>query len=72
MEEHSMRDISRIHKLIGLLTSYWLQHQDIRFFQLVEHLKSVVNFHNGQQCDHDLFYAEDELLIESLKKLLKE
>ena len=72
MEEQPIRDISRIHELITLLTSYWLQHQDLRFFQLVEHLKSAVNFHNGQQCYHDLFYAEDELLIELLKKLLKE
>ena len=55
-----MRDPKRIEKVLSMIRSYWLTNPDLRFFQVVEIIKSKL----GQE---DCFYVEDEDLLEAMK-----
>ena len=59
-----MRDPARIEKTLGLIRSIWYRYPDLRFFQMVEYVKSIVE-KNGA----DAFYVEDDLLPDILAKL---
>ncbi len=58
-----MRDPKRIQQLIGTLRGIWYQVPDLRLGQL------IIN------CTHDLetdlFYIEDEVLLQKLKEYAK-
>ena len=41
-----MRDKSRIHEIMSLVTKIWEQHQDLRFFQLLYILQSKYSKEN--------------------------
>lgn len=57
-----MRDPKRIEKVLAQLRSVWYQYPDMRFFQLVEFLKSKMD-----DKSFDTFYLEDDKLSEFLK-----
>lgn len=48
-----MRDINRIDEIIDTLRVFWLDNPDLRFFQVVEILKSKTGM-------DDAFYVEDD------------
>lgn len=56
-----MRDKARIHKTMLKLEELWNKYPDWRFMQLICNMQS--------KCGNDMFYAEDELLIEYIKEL---
>lgn len=62
-----MRDPKRIKKVLDAFNDIWNmpEHIDLRFFQI---LALVTSHHNPNK---DLFYLEDEKLLESLIKLKK-
>ena len=55
-----MRDPKRIPYMLDLLEEGWSQMPDIRFGQLIENLKR----YTGKE---DLFYIEDEQMVEYIK-----
>jgi uncharacterized protein YihD (DUF1040 family) len=55
-----VRDPKRIEKVLSMVRNVWLENPDLRFFQVVEILKSQV----GQE---DCFYIEDETLLEAME-----
>lgn len=55
-----MRDPKRIPYILELLEKGWSQMPDIRFGQLIENLKRYIGV-------HDLFYIEDEQMVEYIK-----
>jgi uncharacterized protein YihD (DUF1040 family) len=63
-----MRDINRIDKVTNMIKLLWLSYPDLRFFQLIEMIveKSV---HVKQS--EDLFYLEDDKLIEVMGKMFE-
>ena len=56
-----MRDKERIDIILGLLKYYWEDRPDMRFCQLVSCLT---------YDDPDIFYVEDEVFLENLKKAI--
>lgn len=59
-----MRDINRIAHLLVLLGKLWKRNPDLRFSQIVEILKSKLG-------TDDMFYVEDDDLIELLERITK-
>lgn len=55
-----MRDLKRIEKVLAQLRILWYQYPDMRFFQLVEFIKSQMGY-------DDAFFVEEEELVEFLK-----
>ena len=55
-----MRDPKRIPKVLDQLRDYWTTHPDLRFFQVVEHMKTRLGV-------EDAFYIEDEKVLEVLE-----
>ena len=59
-----MRDPNRIHEVIQYIEKLWETVPDWRFMQLINNLQRSVG--------HDMFYTEDEQLIEIIKIWLEE
>lgn len=51
-----MRDATRIHRILGLIESYWMQNPDLRFEQLLMNLGLGTSF-----------YKEDNVLLQELR-----
>ena len=68
-----MRDPKRIPKVLDQLRDYWTTHPDLRFFQVVEHMKTRVQ--KANECedwgDFDPFYTKDEQALEVLERMNK-
>jgi uncharacterized protein YihD (DUF1040 family) len=62
-----MRDIKRIPKVLSVIESFWGLYPDMRFFQFIEYIESMVK---EELKKEDLFYLEDDQLIEFLNKKL--
>ena len=60
-----MRDINRIEPFMNELTEIWSTVPDWRFGQLIENLKKFAEV-------EDLFYIEDDKMLEVLKKFKEE
>lgn len=60
-----MRDINRIEPFMNELTEIWYTVPDWRFGQLIENLKKFAEV-------EDLFYIEDDKMLEVLKKFKEE
>ena len=60
-----MRDINRIEPFMNELTEIWCTVPDWRFGQLVENFKRFAEV-------EDLFYIEDDKMLEVLKKFKEE
>ena len=58
-----MRDPNRIPIVLDKLKEFWEQYPDWRFGQLFNNLQSIIG--------HDMFYMEDEMLIDFLDSLMK-
>lgn len=58
-----MRDPNRIHEVLQYIEKFWKLYPDWRFGQLFNNLQRSVG--------HDMFYTEDEQLIEILKMLIE-
>lgn len=56
-----MRDIKRIEPFMNELTEIWRTVPDWRFGQLIENFKRIAKV-------EDLFYIEDDKMLEVLKK----
>ena len=60
-----MRDPNRIPKILSILQQCWEKVPNLRFGQLIENLKKYMGV-------EDLFYIEDEELLEKLTDFLKQ
>ena len=61
-----MRDINRIYPIMNELTTIWTTYcPDWRFGQLIENFKKFTEV-------EDLFYIEDDKMLEVLKKFKEE
>ena len=61
-----MRDINRIYPIMNELTTIWTTYcPDWRFGQLIENFKKFAEV-------EDLFYIEDDKMLEVLKKFKEE
>lgn len=60
-----MRDINRIEPFMNELTEIWHTVPDWRFGQLIENFKKFTEV-------EDLFYIEDDKMLEVLKKFKEE
>ena len=60
-----MRDINRIEPFMNELTEIWYTVPDWRFGQLIENFKKFAKV-------EDLFYIEDDKMLEVLKKFKEE
>ena len=60
-----MRDINRIEQFMNELTEIWRTVPDWRFGQLIENFKKFTEV-------EDLFYIEDDKMLEVLKKFKEE
>lgn len=60
-----MRDPNRIPAIIGLLREVWQASPDMRLGQLLCNAHSLATTFNSS----DLFYLDDEYLVEGLKKI---
>ena len=59
-----MRDPKRIEKVLAKLRDLWLTYPDLRFFQVVDVLKSQVEHH--RHID-PYFLEDDKLILDYLK-----
>ena len=59
-----MRNPDRIPEIMNLLTEIWLEVPDLRLCQLLHAAKNQINYPSN-----DLFYLEDEDLLNGLKQL---
>lgn len=57
-----MRDPNRIHEMLRIVSKVWYKNPDLRLGQLIINACS----------ESALYYIEDELLLESLKKQYEE
>lgn len=57
-----MRDVKRIYAITSLILNIWIQHPDLRFFQLIDIIR-----HRISPTGEDLFYLEDDQLIKFLQ-----
>jgi uncharacterized protein YihD (DUF1040 family) len=64
-----MRDQIRIEKILSLLKGYWKSNPDLRLGQLVYNLARELNPDISPLPE--LFYMEDDELLEQLKKSVK-
>ena len=58
-----MRDPKRIHEMLRVISKVWYKHPDLRLGQLIL---------NACAINPNLYYMEDEQLLEYLKKTYKE
>lgn len=56
-----MRDPNRIDEVLGALREYWVAHPDMRLGQILVNLI-------GTKFAVDIFYVEDDVLLERLKE----
>lgn len=56
-----MRDPNRIDEVLGALREYWVAHPDMRLGQILVNLI-------GAKFAVDIFYVEDDVLLERLKE----
>lgn len=61
-----MRDVRRIYAITNLILNIWVQHPDLRFFQLIDIIR-----HGISPTGEDLFYLEDDRLIKFLESFMK-
>lgn len=59
-----MRDPNRIYEVLTYIEKFWMTVPDWRFGQLFNNIQRSVG--------HDMFYTEDEQLVEILKVLIGE
>ena len=62
-----MRDPKRIDKITQLLNEIWHEYPDLRFWQLL----SVIPMGKATNTP-DLFFVEDDKIIEVLKEVIEE
>jgi len=60
------RDLKRIGRLMNKLQLIWYTLPDLRFFQLIEYLKSSVD-----DQKEDFFYVEDDALEKALDEIIE-
>ena len=61
-----MRDPNRIAPMLEQIQAYWLAHPDLRFWQVVEFMRTRLS-----DCpDFDPFYTEDEKTAELLDRMV--
>lgn len=65
-----MRDINRIPMVLSAVEQLWKQYPDMRFFQFMNYMQELVNAYNRKGPDTDLFYLEDDKLLETLYPLI--
>jgi hypothetical protein len=77
-----MRDPKRIDKILDLIRDEWKSCPDYRFMQLIYNLQHLISRQNGdfgqvkefdefgnrEKTGFDMFYLEDDKLIELLQK----
>jgi len=56
-----MRDPNRIDEVLGALREYWVAHPDMRLGQILVNLI-------GAKFAADIFYVEDDTLLERFKE----
>lgn len=62
-----MRDPKRIDPMIEQLRAYWLARPDLRFWQVVEFMRTRLS-----ECpDFDPFYVNDEQTAQVLERMVK-
>ena len=61
-----MRDPARIRKVLEMINAYWSVNPDLRFFQMIESLKSQIHIVN------DPFYLEDDDLMLQIEDMFEE
>lgn len=66
-----MRDPERIGRLLNLIALYWKKHPDFRLGQILSNMQDTHRVSQGHPVNHDVFYFEDEDLIETLDKQLE-
>jgi uncharacterized protein YihD (DUF1040 family) len=59
-----MRDLSRIDKILSELELLWKNNPDLRLTQLISWIGLKTN-------SNDLYYVEDDVILQSLKELTK-
>jgi len=62
-----MRDPKRIQPILADLETFWSQHPDLRFWQVVE----IVRARMSDCPDFDPFYVSDEKTADILKRMKK-
>lgn len=60
-----MRDLSRIDKILSELELLWKNNPDLRLTQLISWIGLKTN-------SNDLYYVEDDIILQSLKELTKD
>lgn len=60
-----MRDFSRIDKILSELELLWKNNPDLRLTQLISWIGLKTN-------SNDLYYVEDDVILQSLKELTKD
>lgn len=63
-----MRDPSRIDKFCNELAELWHKVPDWRFGQLMVNMDQIIHIH----YDKDMFYIEDDDMLEIMKDYFKE
>ena len=64
--KYNMRDKNRIKPFLQKVEELWLKYPDLRFGQLL-HIVAL----NSGWMNNDLFYIEDNTILEQIKKELK-
>ena len=62
-----MRDLNRIKPFCEELAALWENYPDLRFGQIMSHLARYCQWETGQ----DMFYIEDDELMEIIRKQLR-
>lgn len=62
-----MRNPDRIPLILKELEMFWKQNPDWRLAQILANIHILYT----ETCGEDIFYMEDDLIIEGLKKLKK-
>lgn len=57
-----MRDPKRIPKILSVLEKIWIKCPDLRLGQII---------HNAHPSNSDLFYVEDDVMLEALERFLE-
>lgn len=63
-----MRDPNRILTLIEVLLAYWEENPDLRLGQIISNINDSKY---GISKERDIFYLEDEEIINALRELIK-
>lgn len=64
----TVRDITRIERVLNLLRAVWHTNPDMRFWQLVE----MLEYRYGVKQNRDLFFLEDDEFEKILKDFFEE